>query len=105
MIIRYISTNNIEDVLDVVLRDLIRKNISYVVIKNPLDLEIHFDKYIYHIFPFEISKEFIELEPLLNIKHESDIYRLNKKFDFKEKTGYKRYTKKEIKRGNVRLPK
>ena len=46
MIIRYVSTNNIEEILDVVLRDLIRKNISYVVIKNLLDVEIHFDKYI-----------------------------------------------------------
>lgn len=101
MIIRYISTINIEDALDVVLRDLIRKNISYVVIKNPLDLEIHFDKYIYHIVPFEINMELLKFSSMLN--EQNNI--VDKEFNKKEKTGYKRYTKKDIKRGNVRLPK
>lgn len=103
MIIRYIICDNIEELLNIVLRPLIRKNINYIVIKDELFVELHFDKYIYRIIPFEFKNEILQSFSMFNVSNEKELDFL-KEYNYKEKSGYKRYTKKDIKRGNVKLP-
>lgn len=108
MTIKRFMCDNIDELLDTLLRTLIDKNISYVVINNGLFVEIHFDEYIYQLYDFRIIRKLISKNDLidfiktvgLNELEPCDIYDIYNK---KEKTGYKRYTKKDIKRGNVKL--
>ena len=107
MIIKRFMCDNIDELIEVVLRTLIDKNINYVVINNGLFVEIHFDKYIYQIYDFRIIRELISKSGLIDFMKIEGLCELDfsEHFDKKEKTGYKRYTKKDIKRGNVKLPK
>lgn len=107
MIIKRFMCDNIDELLEVVLRTLIDKNINYVVINNGLFVEIHFDKYIYQIYDFRIIRELISKSDLIGFIETEGLNELGfcDEYNKKEKTGYKRYTKKDIKRGNVKLPK
>lgn len=107
MTIKRFMCDNIDELLDTLLRTLIDKNINYVVINNGLFVEIHFDKYIYQIYDFRVLREMISKSDSICFMEQEGLNELepcdicNKK----EKTGYKRYTKKDIKSGNVKLPK
>lgn len=107
MIIKRFMCDNIDELIEVVLRTLIDKNINYVVINNGLFVEIHFDKYIYQIYDFRIIRELISKSNLIGFLETEGFNELSfyEETTKKEKTGYKRYTKKDIKRSNVKLPK
>lgn len=107
MNIKRFMCDNIDELMEVVLRTLIDKNINYVVINNGIFVEIHFDKYIYQIYDFRVLREMISKSDMINFIKTEGFNELSfcEETDKREKTGYKRYTKKDIKRGNVKLPK
>lgn len=107
MNIKRFMCDNIDELMEVVLRTLIDKNINYVVINNGIFVEIHFDKYIYQIYDFRVLREMISKSDIVNFMKTEGFNELSlcEETTKKEKTGYKRYTKKDIKRGNVKLPK
>lgn len=107
MTIKRFMCDNIDELMEVVLRTLIDKNINYVVINNGIFVEIHFDKYMYQIYDFRVLREMISKFDLIDFMKTEGLTELDfgDKYNKKEKTGYKRYTKKDIKRSNVKLPK
>lgn len=90
MIVRNILVNKSEEIIDLLVRELIKYGISYVLIDN----EIHFDNYIFKFYNigdyatklrkiqltmenFEIERE--EFQPTYKYREEKNIPKLNKK--------------------------
>lgn len=106
MIIKRLLCNNINELIEELVRTLIDKNISYVVINDGVYAEIHFDNYIYQFYDFTMLRTMVNEIDLKGIIKTVGLNALVscQQFDSKEKTGYKRYTKKDIKRGNIKIP-
>lgn len=106
MIVKRLLCDNINELIEELLRTLIDKNISYVLINQGIYIEIHFDEYIYQIYDFIILRTMVSELGLNNVVEMLELNELVscKQSELKEKTGYKIYTKKDIKRGNIRIP-
>jgi hypothetical protein len=112
MKVRKIACESIDELLPVIERTLCKQNRSYVVIKGEFHVEIHVGDYIYRIINFEILKELnmiADLFKMYDIIHQdlfitNDMH-ININYKEKEQSGYKKYTKKDIKKGNMKLPK
>lgn len=106
MIIKRLICYDVDQVLDIIIKELINKNISYVIINNGLYFEIHFNDYIYQIYNIKIITNIIKNSNLNNIIDTPILkeIQITEEKTNKMKSGYKRYTKKDIKRGNIRKP-
>lgn len=113
MIVKKIMINNKEQFIDLLLRELILRGISYVQIDN----EIHFDQYIIRFYDSKKDlKEIVEIcfkkieiqEPCSFIDYLSNksnfIEPIEPIFDTKEQT-YRKLTKKLIKSQNKQISK
>jgi len=107
-----LACDNIDELLDEILKSLCKQNKKYVVLNYDYYIELHMDNYIYRIINFETLKQlnliadtFHIYDPSIpnNIK-DQDI-KININYKEKEQSGYKKYTKKDIKKGNMKLPK
>ena len=113
MIVKNVYIENIDYFLEDIIRRLITNNISYVLIKEELYIELHFDKYIYKFYSnmyFDFNAAFVNKDSIykdmfniieINISNEQTKYAdslITYKKVPKERPGFKRYTKKDIKR-------
>lgn len=109
---KYYIGNNV-NIIDQFIKELIKNNISYVLITDKEYVEIHFLENIYRFYSnpeiniTNISITFENIDPLSILFKELAFNNLTKKFcdsekvDFKykkERPGFKKYTKKDIRR-------
>ena len=100
--------DNFDFIFEGIIKILSKNNINYLLIRNDYFYELHFENYIYNIY-FNKKYANVDLRCLSNI----DLFNIQKEYfnEFnintiihKEKQipGFKRYTKRNIKYGNIK---
>lgn len=90
--------------VDLLIKELINNNISYVLITNENYVEIHFLDNIYRLYCFE-NIIFENIDPFSELFKKLSCNNTNKRFTDSvkipiERPGFKRYTKKEVRKDN-----
>ena len=105
MIVKNIYVDRLTTSIDSVIRALIANNISYTLIKNENYLELHFDNYIFNIYFNKVVVNNMDDNLLISAASKT----IEKEMNFvmpkfvdsskqkKERSGYQRYTKKQMK--------
>lgn len=107
MIIKNFYIGNNANIIDQFIKNLIKNNISYVLIKNQNYVEIHFLDNIYRLYfncyniiMFENNNLFSELSNELSYNSNNESFYNLDDMSYnqqKERPGYKKYTKKMYK--------
>lgn len=106
MKISYYIGNNV-NVIDQFIKELIKNNISYVLITDKDYVEIHFLENIYRLYSKIVVSSKVIVDPFSSLYEELAFNNITKNFydseiiGFKykkERLGFKKYTKKDIRR-------
>ena len=100
--------DNFELFFEDIIKILSKNNINYLLIKNDYFYELHFENYIYNIY---FNKKYVNLNvrdlnniSLINIENDylDDFNIKTLSYKEKQRPGFKIYTKKHIKYGNIK---
>ena len=107
MIIKYFLVNNLEEITNMIIKKLCKKNIPYVYIKETN--EIHFDNYIFKFFTKDILFEFMNMNEqpfpsneLLSLEPQEEIVKLKdtnrKKYNYNNIVEHNKETNMKLKK-------
>lgn len=100
MIVKNIECSN-NEFIDVVIDELMKNNINYVLIKNECFTEIHFDKFIYRFFSLKYVDKNNEALSFANSIHNFNLINKTGK-EKKIQPGLRKYNKGLIKKDNMK---